>query len=83
MTTGRIRTIALDYGGTISTSREDHVLPQKGVYPQAGAPAARAGRPGSRLLLASIHSATRVLLWASQPITSGALSAVRSTAEPA
>lgn len=48
-----IRCIALDYGGTISTGREDHVIGQKGVDPEAAAALHELAGLGIRLLLAS------------------------------
>jgi hypothetical protein len=54
----RCRAVALDYGRTISTSREDHVLAQKGVDPQAAVPLHQLASRGFRLLLATNASAS-------------------------
>lgn len=49
----RCRAVALDFGGTISTGREDHVIGQKGVDPQAAAALHELAGLGLRLLLGS------------------------------
>jgi predicted HAD superfamily phosphohydrolase YqeG len=49
----RCRTIALDFGSTISTDREDPAIGQKGADPQAAAAVRELDRPGIRLLLAT------------------------------
>ncbi|GAA4234857.1 hypothetical protein GCM10022254_40740 [Actinomadura meridiana] len=49
----RCRTIALDFGGTISTDHEDRVLGQKRVEQRAAAALHELSRMGVRLLLAS------------------------------
>lgn len=51
--TRQYRTIALDYGGTISTDREDHVIGQKGVDREAAAALHELADLGVRLLLAT------------------------------
>ena len=45
--------VALDFGGTISTGREDHVLAQKGVGAAAAAALHSLDQLGLRLILAS------------------------------
>jgi FMN phosphatase YigB (HAD superfamily) len=50
---GHLRAVALDFGGTISTDREDHVIGQKGVDPQAATALHALSRRGLRLLLAT------------------------------
>jgi len=49
----QVSVVAVDFGGTISTSREDHVLAQKGVDPEAAATLQQLAALGLRLLLAS------------------------------
>ena len=49
----RCRAVALDFGGTISTDCEDHVLGQKGVDPRAAAALHELAGLGVRLLLAT------------------------------
>jgi FMN phosphatase YigB (HAD superfamily) len=49
----RCRAVALDFGGTISTDREDHVIGQKGVDPRAAAALHELAGLGIRLLLAT------------------------------
>lgn len=49
----QVSAVALDYGGTISAAREDHLLVQKGVDPQAAAPLHQLAGLGLRLLLAT------------------------------
>jgi FMN phosphatase YigB (HAD superfamily) len=53
VTTKHTRAIALDFGGTLSTSRENHVIGQKGVDPQAAAALHDLARLGLRLILAT------------------------------
>jgi hypothetical protein len=60
VTQRRIRVIALEYGGTISTDREDHVLGQKDVDPQAAAALHDLAGLGMRLLLATNATAAEL-----------------------
>jgi FMN phosphatase YigB (HAD superfamily) len=53
VTEPNIRVIALDYGGTLSTGHEDHVLDQKGVEPRAAAALHEPAGLGLRLVLAT------------------------------
>ena len=49
----RCRTVALDFGGTISTGREDHLIGQKGVDPEAAVELHQMAGLGLRLVLAT------------------------------
>lgn len=49
----RCRAVALDFGGTISASREDHLLGQKGVDPEAAVALHEIAALGLRLVLAT------------------------------
>lgn len=49
----RCRTVALDFGGTISTAREDYRIGQKGVDPEAAAALHELAKLGLRLVLAT------------------------------
>lgn len=53
MTGRHVTCLALDYGSTISASREDHVLGQTGVDPEAAAALHELAGRGFRLLLAT------------------------------
>jgi FMN phosphatase YigB (HAD superfamily) len=53
----RCRVVALDFGGTISTDHEDHVIGQKGVDPRAAAALHELAALGFRLILATNASA--------------------------
>lgn len=57
MTRRHILAIALDFGSTISTDREDHVLGQKGVDPRAAAALHELAVLGLRLVLATNSTA--------------------------
>jgi FMN phosphatase YigB (HAD superfamily) len=53
----RCRTVALDFGGTISMGREDHLIGQKAVDPEAAVALHELARLGLRLVLATNASA--------------------------
>lgn len=53
----RCRTVALDFGGTISTGREDHLIGQKGVDPEAAVALHELAGLGLRLVLATNSTA--------------------------
>jgi FMN phosphatase YigB (HAD superfamily) len=53
-----IKAVALDFGGTISTEREDHVIGQKGVDPRAARALHELAGLGLRLLLATNATAS-------------------------
>ena len=57
---GRVRcqAVALDFGGTITTGREDHLIGQQSVDPLAAAALHELARLGLRLILATNASAT-------------------------
>lgn len=51
--TMHVKAVALDYGGSISTDREDHVIGQKGVDPAAAVALHQLAALGLRLVLAT------------------------------